>query len=83
GVANYARLLQNPEFWNSLLVTSIFALAVTLLEVTLGMALGFLMNRPGRFQGLVRGAVFAPVVVSLAAAGVIWLHQLNPTSGPV
>jgi len=83
GLANYARMLQNPEFLNSLVVTLGFALAVTGLEVILGMALGFLMNRPGPFQGLVRGAVFAPVVVSLAAAGVIWLHLLNPTGGPL
>lgn len=83
GLTNYARMLHNPEFLNSLAVTAGFALAVTGLEVTLGMALGFLMNRPGPFQGLVRGAVFAPVVVSLAAAGVIWLHLLNPTGGPL
>lgn len=83
GLANYARMLQDPEFLNSLRVTAIFVLAVTGLEVVLGMALAFLMNRPGPFQGLVRGAIFAPVVLSLAAAGVIWLYLLNPTSGPV
>lgn len=83
GLHNYTRMLQNPEFLNSLAVTVTFALAVTGLEVAVGMALGFLMNRAGPFQGLVRAAVFAPVVVSLAAAGVIWLHLLNPTGGPL
>lgn len=83
GLANYTRMFQSAEFLNSLAVTVIFAFAVTGLEVVLGMTLGFLMNRKGPFQNLVRGAVFAPVVVSLAAAAVIWLHLLNPTGGPV
>ncbi|WP_415831314.1 carbohydrate ABC transporter permease [Deinococcus frigens] len=83
GLANYRQLLADREFWNSLGITAAFAVGVTALEVGLGLALAFLMNARTRTQSLLRGAVFAPVVVSLAATAVIWNYLLNPNSGPV
>ena len=83
GIENYRYLLEDPNFWDSLRVTAIFSVATTLLEVTLGMALGFLMNTESRLKGLVRGAIFAPVVVSIAATAILWLYFLNPNVGPV
>ena len=83
GFQNYKAMFTSREFWSSLSVTATFALGVTALEVGLGMALAFLMNAPTRFQGLLRGAVFAPVVVSIAATAVVWNYLLSPSSGPV
>jgi multiple sugar transport system permease protein len=83
GLENYRFLLQDANFLNALRVTAVFALSLTGLEVVLGMALGFLMNRPSPVKGLVRGAVFAPVVVSVAAAGVLWVYFLNPNVSPL
>jgi multiple sugar transport system permease protein len=83
GLENYRFLLQDANFLNALRITAVFALSLTGLEVVLGMALGFLMNRPSPVQGLVRGAVFAPVVVSVAAAGVLWVYFLNPNVSPL
>lgn len=83
GLENYRFLTTDPGFLLSLRVTAIFSLSLTLLEVLFGMALGFLMNAPSRVQGLVRGAVFAPVVVSVAATAILWIYFLNPTIGPV
>lgn len=82
GTENYQLLTKDPAFLNSLKVTTIFSLATTVLEVILGMALGFLMNTKMRVQGLVRGAVFAPVVVSVTATAILWLYFLNPNVGP-
>ncbi|PNY82929.1 sugar ABC transporter permease [Deinococcus koreensis] len=83
GLQNYSAMFANPEFWRSMTVTAIFALSVTFLEVALGMALAFLMNAPTRLQRLLRGAVFTPVVVSIAATAVVWNYLLSPASGPV
>lgn len=83
GLHNYAAMLANREFWASLTTTAVFALSVTVLEVGLGMALAFLMNAKTRLQGLLRGAVFAPVVVSIAATAVVWNYLLSPSAGPV
>jgi multiple sugar transport system permease protein len=83
GLQNYRAMLASREFWSSLGITATFALGVTAFEVGLGMALAFLMNAPTRVQGLLRGAVFTPVVVSIAATAVVWNYLLSPSSGPV
>ncbi|HWG84765.1 MAG TPA: sugar ABC transporter permease [Deinococcales bacterium] len=83
GLRNYSTMLASPDFWFIFRNTAIFAVAVTVIEVILGMGLGFLMNARTRMQGLVRGAVFAPVVVSTAATALIWNYVLNPYGGPL
>jgi multiple sugar transport system permease protein len=83
GLENYAKLISSREFWSSFTITAIFAIGVTFLEVGFGMALGFLMNAPTRLQGLLRGAVFTPTVISISATAILWNFFLNPQGGPV
>ncbi len=83
GLENYQKMVQAREFWQSIGITAVFALGVTVCEVGLGMALAFLMNARTRLQSLVRGAVFAPVVVSIAATTVVWNYLMNPNGGPL
>ena len=83
GLENYQKLMSSREFWSSLTITGIFAVAVTVIEVVLGMALGFLMNAPTRMQGLLRGAVFTPTVISISATAIVWMFVLNAQGGPL
>lgn len=83
GLENYQKMLQSRDFWQSTAITAIFALAVTAFEVGLGMGLAFLMNAKTHLQGLLRGAVFAPVVVSVAATSIVWNYLMNPNGGPL
>jgi multiple sugar transport system permease protein len=83
GLQNYQTMLNSSEFYSSLINTMLFALGVTFLEVGLGLALGFLMNAKTRVQGLLRGAVFAPVVISIAATAIVWMFLLNTQGGPI
>ena len=83
GLENYQKMFSSRDFWQSMTLTAIFALGVTAFEVGLGMALAFLMNAPTRSQTLLRGAVFAPVVVSIAATSVVWNYLMNPNGGPL
>ena len=83
GLENYQKMFANREFVNSMIITTTFAVVVTFAEVVLGMALAFLMNVKTRFQAFLRGAIFAPVVVSVTAAALIWLHMMNPSGGPL
>jgi multiple sugar transport system permease protein len=83
GLQNYQTMLNSREFYSSLINTMLFALGVTFLEVGLGLALGFLMNAKTRVQGLLRGAVFAPVVISIAATAIVWMFLLNTQGGPI
>lgn len=81
GIDNYRLLTEDPVFARSLSITVIFSISVTVLEVFMGMLLGFLMNAKMRLQGLVRAAIFTPVVVSVAATAILWLYFLNPNIG--
>ena len=83
GVQNYQTMFGSRDFWNSLWVTTVFAVGVTLLEVVLGMVLGFLMNAKTRVTGLLRAAVFAPVVISISATAITWMFFFNTQGGPI
>lgn len=83
GWQNFSAMFASREFWNSFFITAVFAIGVTVLEVVLGMALGFLMNARTRVTPLLRGAVFAPVVISISATAITWMFFLNTQGGPV
>ena len=83
GLENYGKMFSSSEFWGSLTITTVFAVGVTMLEVALGMMLGFLMNAKTRVTPLLRAAVFAPVVISISATAIVWLFFLNTQGGPV
>ncbi len=83
GLANYARLLQDPTFWSSLLFTVKYTLAVTppLFLVAFGLAL--LVQRRAPLIGLFRTAYFLPVVIGMAVASLLWVWLLNDQVGVV
>ncbi len=83
GLSNYQKMFSSSEFWASLGITTVFAVGVTVLEVVLGIMLGFLMNAKTRVTPLLRAAVFAPVVISVSATAILWLFFLNTQGGPV
>lgn len=78
GLDNYVRLAQDPEFWNSLLVTAIYAVGVCLLSVFSGLAIALLLDAPIRGRGIYRGIYFLPAVTSSVAAAIVWRYLLDP-----
>jgi multiple sugar transport system permease protein len=78
GLDNYVRLAQDPEFWNSLLVTGVYAVGVCLLSVASGLAIALLLDAPIRARGLYRGVYFLPAVTSSVAAAIVWRYMLDP-----
>lgn len=78
GLENYARLAQSSEFWNSMLVTVLYALGVSVLSVVSGLAIALLLDAPLRGRGFYRGVYFLPVVTSSVAAAIVWKYMLDP-----
>src|SRR5690606_6999008 len=62
GLDNYARLAADPEFWNSLLVTVVYAFGVCVLSAASGLAIALLLDAPLRGRGLYRSIYFLPAV---------------------
>jgi multiple sugar transport system permease protein len=79
GFDNYVRLSQDPEFWNSLLVTCIYAVGVSVLSVASGLVVALLLDAPLRGRGFYRGVYFLPAVTSSVAAAIVWRYMLDPS----
>lgn len=72
GLANWKRLLSDPEVWNSLKVTVIYALYVVIPVVVLGLILALIINQKRRFVGFFKGTYFFPVITSSIVLASIW-----------
>ena len=79
GLDNFVRLTQDPAFWNSLLVTVIYAAGVCLLSVASGLVVALLLDSPLRGRGVYRGIYFLPAVTSSVAAAIVWRYMLDPS----
>lgn len=79
GLDNYVRLTQDPAFWNSLLVTCLYAFGVCVLSIASGLTVALLLDAPLRGRGFYRGVYFLPAVTSSVAAAIVWRYMLDPS----
>lgn len=77
GLSNYIRLAEDKEFWNSLLVTVIYAFGVSVLSVISGLFFAILLDAPLRGRGIYRTIYFLPVVTSSVAIAIVWKYMLD------
>lgn len=77
GLSNYIRLAKDNEFWNSLLVTVIYAFGVSVLSVISGLFFALLLDAPLRGRGIYRTIYFLPVVTSSVAIAIVWKYMLD------
>jgi multiple sugar transport system permease protein len=81
GLANYADVLTDPTFGNSMLRTVIFVLSVIPLQTALGLFLAVLLSRGLRGSGLFRVIYVIPWICAPLALGVVWKWILAPYDG--
>ncbi len=83
GIGNYADLLSDAVFWQSLFNTTVFTTATLVGSVGLGLAIAVLLNKalPGR--ALFRTVVYAPMVVSGVASGLIGVLMFDENTGVI
>ncbi len=83
GMANFQRLLQGEEFWQSLRVGLVFTAATVALQVVVGMAVALLLHQPFRGRGVARALALFPFIVPTIVAVLIWRWLLNDSYGIV
>ncbi|HEY2067821.1 MAG TPA: sugar ABC transporter permease [Gemmatimonadaceae bacterium] len=84
GFANYARVLHEPLFWQSLRNTLYFALVGGPLTVAASLGAALLVNaRAVRWKGAARVVFFAPFVTTLVAVAIVWRYLYHPQFGLV
>jgi multiple sugar transport system permease protein len=72
GADNYARLLDDVNFWLSLRVTLVYVVIYVPLTLLVALGTALLLNQVIFLRGLFRGMLFLPYVTSFVLAGIIW-----------
>jgi len=81
GAANYRAIFRDEAFWQALANTFVYVAATVPLGVVLSLALALLLNQKLRGVGLLRTAIFTPVVTSTVAAGIIFVWLMDYDQG--
>jgi multiple sugar transport system permease protein len=72
GLTNYANILNDPAFVDSLKTVSIFAVLIVPTTFALGLALALLVNSARHGQAFFRSVFFVPTACSYVCASLIW-----------
>jgi ABC-type sugar transport system permease subunit len=85
GLCNYRAAFTglSSQTWESLKVTIMYTVGVTVLQIVIGLGLALLLNRRGRMFGLYRALVFMPQIFSVTIVAALFSLILDPISGPV
>lgn len=83
GFDNFARLFDDPVFWQSLRVTMFFNLIVSPLQTALALALAVLANQKLRGIGGFRTIFLLPVAISINITSIAWGQALDTNYGLV
>jgi multiple sugar transport system permease protein len=81
GLANYSRLLHDPQVRQALLFTLEFAVIMTPVVFFGGLGLATLVQHNRRGIGILRTAIFAPVAIGFASASYLWYALTDPSTG--
>ncbi len=81
GLRNFRALLNSAEYLNSLQVTAVFAISVTVLSMGLSLLLAVAVDRMIRSTSVYTTLLVWPYAVAPAVAGILWWFIFNPTIG--
>lgn len=82
GLANYASLFKDPDFWNSFAVTAYYVLWNIPIQTVLALAIALLMNSISR-SNLLRGVLLLPWLLPNVVVAILWMWILDPSLGIV
>jgi multiple sugar transport system permease protein len=81
GFDNFRNVLTDPEFWQSVRVTSTYALTATAVETVLGVGIALLLNRSSIVGKIFEKVLILPLMIAPVIAAVIWKLMFNPQFG--
>jgi multiple sugar transport system permease protein len=81
GLRNYAYVLSDPQFWESVRLGSIYALSSIALQIALGVAAALAVNHSFPGRNIVRSILIFPYVVPTVLAVIVWKWLLNSQFG--
>jgi multiple sugar transport system permease protein len=81
GLDNYATMLRDREFWDSLKATLYYTLGILPLSIIPALILALALNQKLRGLTFYRTIYFIPVVSSTVAVALLWRWMYNPNFG--
>lgn len=72
GLANFAGVLKDAQFWSSLALTFKYVIAVVILVNVLAFAIAYLLTRGIKGQNFFRAGFFTPNLIGGIVLGYIW-----------
>lgn len=83
GFENYRYLLQDPDWWQAVRNTLVFAGASVALETVLGLAIALALDAHFRGRGLLRAAVLIPWAIPTVVSARMWAWMYNDVFGVI
>jgi len=79
--ANFAKVLSDPNYINSLKVTAVFSFSTAAVSMCVALLLAVMADKVVRGRGIYRTLLIWPYAVAPAIAGMLWLFLFNPSIG--
>lgn len=83
GLANYAFLVTDPEWWGAVRNTLVFATVSVALETLLGLVVALALDARMRGRGLLRAAMLIPWAIPTVVSAQMWGWMLHDQFGVV
>jgi multiple sugar transport system permease protein len=80
GLTNYIEIFSQTEFWKALEITSIFALSVVIIELSLGLSIAMLLNDQFTGVQILRALLIIPMMIPPIVSALMWKVILIPTN---
>lgn len=81
GWDNFASAARNPQVWQSLWVTLLFAAVCVTAEMLLGIALALALEQPVRGMAVFRTIFVLPMMIAPIAVGLAWRYMFDAQFG--
>ncbi len=78
---NYLNFLTDPDFWNTLKVSLVYAGTTVTLELVLGLAIALLLKKRTLFNNFVSIMLLMPLMTAPVLAALMWKLMTNPGFG--
>jgi multiple sugar transport system permease protein len=78
---NYRRLFADPLFWNGLRITAVLYVLSLVLQISLGLYLGLLLNRLVSVKGVVRTILVSPFMLPPVVVAMMSIVIFDPNIG--
>ncbi len=81
GVRNFERLVQDAQFFKSIVNTVLFLVIHIPLQIIIALLLAVFLNQKMKLRGLFRALFFLPVVVSGVVITILWMQLYSYETG--